>query len=92
MQSKSASSAFSQKVIALILMGTAVFGWLISLSGLILLWTSYRPVRQTAMDILEATSGALEVSSQTIVLLENTLIQALGCCIYFHHHQKETKR
>ena len=65
-----------QKFLAVLLVSTAVLGWLISLSGLVLLWASYRPVRQTLTEVLEVTSGALQVSSQTIVLLENSLVQA----------------
>lgn len=65
-----------QKPIGVLLISTAVLGWLISLSGLVLLWTSYRAVRQTLTEVLEITSGALQVSSQTIVLLETSLIQA----------------
>lgn len=68
--------ASTQKFLAVLLISTAVLGWLISLSGLVLLWASYRPVRQTVTEVLEVTSGALQVSSQTIVLLENSLVQA----------------
>ncbi len=76
MVKKPAVLPHSQKLIAIILIGAAGFGWLISLSGLTLLWLSYRPVKQAATELLEVTGGALEVSSQTILLLENSLIQA----------------
>lgn len=78
MSLNSASKIFSQKAVAILLMAAAGLGWLISLSGLMLLWMSYQPVKTTATEILEVTSGALEVSSQTIVLLENSLVQAEG--------------
>jgi methyl-accepting chemotaxis protein len=70
------SKIFTQKFTASVLIGSAVLGWLISLSGLVLLWLSYQPVKSTATEVLEVTEGALEVSSQTIVLLENSLLSA----------------
>lgn len=78
MNKRSTLTNLPEKLIAAILIGTAIFGWLISLSGLVLLWASYRPVKKTTMELVEVTSGALQVSSQTIVLLENSLIQAEG--------------
>jgi len=74
MQTSPAFKIFSHKTTAILMLGTAVFGWLISLSGLVLLWMSYQPVKSTATEVLEVTEGALEVSSQTIVLLENSLL------------------
>lgn len=70
------SGTTNQKFLAVLLVSAAILGWLISLSGLVLVWASYRPVRQTLTEVLEVTSGALQVSSQTIRLLENSLIMA----------------
>ena len=76
MQTSPAFKIFSHKNTAILMLGTAVFGWLISLSGLVLLWMSYQPVKSTATEVLEVTEGALEVSSQTIGLLEDSLLLA----------------
>ncbi|MEW6504829.1 MAG: hypothetical protein AB1457_12775 [Chloroflexota bacterium] len=76
MQGESKHQPFSNKVIGMILIATAILGWLISLSGLGLLWASYQPLRQTASEMLEVTRGALEVTSQTMLLVEDSLRQA----------------
>lgn len=70
------SGTTNQKFLAVLLVSAAILGWLISLSGLVLVWASYRPVRQTLTEVLEVTSGALQVSSQTMLLVEDSLLQA----------------
>lgn len=60
----------------LILVLTAVLGWLLSTGGLAGLWLSHRPVKQTILDMLNLASGSIESTYQILAVLDDSLVQA----------------
>jgi hypothetical protein len=73
---KSSRTPWLRRFVGLILIITAVFGWLLSLGGIAALWSSKPVVTTTSIDLVDSITISLDATEQMLAVLNLSLQQA----------------
>lgn len=75
-ETKGSRAPWLRRFIGLILIITAVFGWLLSLGGIAALWSSKPVVTTTSIDLVDSITISLDATEQMLAVLNLSLQQA----------------